>query len=284
MLRRAALASLAVATLLVAACGHQVTPDPGSRGSTVTNNLSGHTIVRFTTNGPLDFVNYTYAIVIDACGLGEPYPQAYQTSLNSNTYAFLVGGQYGSVLPALFQYIITPGQSNSLNPQLVPANPSTESFQPNYQNANNTFQLDFLRQQLNNPKGVAQPCPTGTSAPSASPVAAPSGSPGASPAASGSPGASPSPSPSGASASPTPTSLATSNGQVTTWSINFFTISNTNATPVDSLGTYGAQDASFVFTLDTTKSSFNQITRPAGSQVPADPRAAIGGGEIDNYP
>ncbi|MBD5656701.1 MAG: hypothetical protein IAI50_16200 [Candidatus Eremiobacteraeota bacterium] len=95
LLRRLAIAVFAVAVSLVVACGHEVTPPPSY------SDLAGDIVVKFRVNGTLDFADYTYAIVIDTCGLGTPLPQAGNTSINRYSYAFFVGGSYGIALPQL---------------------------------------------------------------------------------------------------------------------------------------------------------------------------------------
>ncbi len=251
MLRRVAFATFAFAIVLVVACGRQVTPDPTlSTGS----NLAGRMVVRFRTNGQLDFNRYTYAIVIDTCGGKPPYPNAFATTFNDYSYAFLIGGSYGTAQPALLQYIITPGASNSLNPQSVPLGASTTQLVLNSNQQNSEFQLTFVREQLNNPLRVGQPCPNITPAPGAT-----------------SPGAAP---PSAA-----PTTLAQQ-----TWYFNFFSIDNTTKAVLDSLGIGGAQDTSFNgIGIQTNLTNQYPIFRPAGSIPAGDPAAALNGGQIDNY-
>jgi len=262
MLRRAAVISFTFAIVLVVACGRQVTPEPGLKNT----NLAGRMVVRFRTNGAMDFTKYTYAIVIDTCGNGTPYPDAFATTFNNYSFSFLVGGIYGTAGPALVQYIITPGTSNSLNPQQVPLGASTTQFVTNSNQQNSEFQLTFVRQQLNNPLQVAQPCPNipapGTgAAPAATPTATAAASPG----------------------------FIAPNAQPTTlaqrfWYFNFFTIDNATRQVVDSLGVGGARDASFNgigIAVDTTNNY--PIFRQAGSTLPADPMAQIAGGQIDNF-
>ncbi len=265
MLRRVALVTFALAIVLVVACGRQVTPDPTLK---MASNLAGRMVVRFRTNGPLDFNKYTYAIVIDTCGGKTPYPNAFATTFNDYSFSFLVGGSYGTALPALVQYIITPGASNSLNPQGVPLGASTTQLVLNTNQQNTEFQLTFVREQLDNPLRVAQPCPNITAAPAtASASSAPSTAPIA--------GASPSPAPPNAQ----PTTVAQQY-----WYFNFFTIDNATKVVQDSLGIGGAQDTSFNgIGIATGVTNQYPIFKPAGSIRPADPAAQLNGGEIDNY-
>ena len=269
MLRRVALAFFAVAIAFVVACGHQVTPEPNSLAN---NNLSGKIVLTFRTNGPLNFNSYTYAVIVDTCGEGTPYPNVYGTSFNGYSFAFLIGGQAGQAFPVLDQFILTPSQQNSLNPITVPANPNLESFTPNYENLTNEFQIVFSREQLDNPLGVSQPCPNITPIPTT----------GVSPTASASAGASSAP-----SASPSPvagaTSMPTTSAQIN-WYFNFYSIDNTGKIVLDSLGQGGATDNSYDAPgIDTQATGQYPIFKATGGTTPSDPSAQIEGGEIDNY-
>ncbi len=259
MLRTVALASLACATtVLVAGCGRQITPSPSSTNA----NLAGHILVRFRTVGKLDFTKYDYAVVIDACGGGTPYPNVYASTFTDYTYSFNVGTtSYGAAttFPILLQYLLTPGVSNSLNPQVVPISASLTTFNPNSAATGgnvqgNEFTLIFDRLQLANPKVATNPCPTNIT-----PVNGPA--------------------------------ATTPGQQTTTWSFNFFTIAQNAAgqyTVLDSLGFGAGQDVSYNQAIvDTLVGSQQQIikTPDTGSGgPPSDMSAQILGGEIDNYP
>jgi hypothetical protein len=272
MLRRIALASFAVAVAFVVACGHQVTPNPTGAN----NNLSGKIVLTFRTNGNMNFSQYTYAVIVDTCGVGTPYPNVYGTSFNGYSFAFLIGGNSGQAFPVLDQFILTPSQQNSLNPQVVPANPNLESFEPNYENQGNQFQLIFARAQLDNPLGVSQPCPNITPAPSNG------SSPSSTPSAAASTGASSAPS---ASPSPSVSAMPTTAAQVN-WYFNFFVLDTAAKTVLDSLGQGGATDNSYdAPAINTQTNSFNAIFKATGGTGgPSDPSAQLAGGEIDNYP
>ncbi|MDQ2858095.1 MAG: hypothetical protein M3R53_05505 [Candidatus Eremiobacteraeota bacterium] len=166
MLRRAAVVTFALATL-VAACGRQITPDPSGK----TNNLSGETVVRVATAGPLDFNTYTYAIALDTCGPGVPYPQAAFTGYLNYSYVFFIGGFAGTAAPELFEYYFNSGNITTL--QVNNLNPSTTAFVPNFNNQSTQFQFTFLRADLNNPLNIPQPCPNTTAPPSGQPTAPP---------------------------------------------------------------------------------------------------------------
>jgi len=271
MLRRAAIASFAVAALFVVACGHQVTPNP------TTNDLSGHVVVKFRVNGTLDFTDYTYAIIVDTCGNGTPYPQAYQTTLNSYSYGFFIGSAFGTALPELIEYFVNPNSSGSITSLLVPENPSDEQIIPNDNGLGNEFELIFDRAELDNPLKQAQPCPN---IPAASPV--PSSSAGASPTATAtaSPSASASPA---ASATPSPNGLATTSAQQY-WAFNFFTIQS--KTILDSLGLGGPVDTNYNSAIIDTNlvQDIPVFKVVGGTGIPGNPAAQLSGGEIQNYP
>jgi len=273
MLRRAAIASFAVAALFVVACGHQVTPNP------TTNDLSGHVVVKFRVNGTLDLTDYTYAIIIDTCGNGTPYPQAYQTTFNSFSYGFFIGGSFGTALPQLIEYFVNPNSSGSITYVTVPENPSNEQIVLNDNGQGNEFELIFDRAELDNPLRQAQPCPN---IPAASPV--PSSSAGASPTATATATASTSASASpAASATPSPNGLATTSAQQY-WAFNFFTIQS--KTILDSLGIGGPVDTNYNSAIiDTNISQDIPIFKAVGgTAVPSNPSAQLSGGEIINYP
>jgi hypothetical protein len=232
-------------------------------------------VLTFRTNGAMNFSMYTYAVIVDTCGEGTPYPNVYGTSFNGYSYAFLIGGTSGQAFPVLDQFILTPNQQNSLNPQVVPANPSLESFTPNYENQTNEFQLIFARAQLDNPLDVTQPCPNITPAPSNGT------SPNASPSAVASTGASSAPS---ASPSPAVTSMPTTAAQVN-WYFNFYTLDTAAHSVIDSLGEGGSTDNTYdAPAINTQTNNFNAIFKATGGTEPSDPSAQIAGGEIDNYP
>jgi hypothetical protein len=257
MLRRIGLASFVAAVALVVACGHQVTPEPNLDTN---NNLAGKMVIRFRTNGPLNFNTYTYAIVIDTCGVGAPLPNVYGTSFFGYSYSFLTGGSYGTAIPALLQYIITPGSSNSLNGQPVILSSTNTELILNSNGQGNEYEIVFTREQLDNPLGVTQPCPNITPAPTASPV---------------------SPAPTGAT--PTPTSQPTTSAQQY-WYFNFYTINATNKTIIDSLGIGGPTDNTFNGVgVETGTTNSNPVFKATGGAEPSDPSAQIQGGEIDNY-
>jgi len=274
MLRRVAIVSFALAAALVAACGHQVTPEP----SVLNSNLTGKMDIRFRTVGSLNFTTYTYAIIIDSCGGGVPYPNTFATSFNNYSYGFLIGGRYGSIAqPQLLQYYVAPNSNGNITYLSKPLDPTTIQFNPNSNGQGNEFEIIFDRSLLDNPFNVAQPCPNLTPPPSGSPTA--SAVPTATPTATASPTPSATPTQVVGNPNPQATTVAQS-----TWLFNFFTIDQNNVVQ-DSLGVGGARDTSYPGDpIDVNQLVFDPIFRPAGSQTPSDTAAAILGGEIDNYP
>jgi hypothetical protein len=146
---------LALATLDLPACGHQVTPEA------FTSILSGSMVIRFRTKNVMDFTNVKYAIVFDTCIPGsEPYPNAFATGYTNYSYAFVVGGSGAVALPTLYQYILTSG---AITPVSAPLQPQTIQLQLNDNNLGTEFSLTFPRSQLTNP--LQQPnggCSSGT--------------------------------------------------------------------------------------------------------------------------
>ena len=209
-------------------------------------------LVRFRTNGPMNFGRYDYQIVIDACGGGTPYPNPNTTTYLDYTFSFNVGtSPFGlaTTFPILIQYIVTPGTSNQLNPQIVRTSSSQTTLTPSDNGQGTEFALVFPRALLNAPLGPsALPC-------------------------------------SSSRLSPAPTMLASR------WKFNFFVIdpsalnSPTHGV-LDSLGTGGPTDTSYNGAIiDTTTQNNTPIIKVTDiTGFPSDPNAQIAGGEIDNYP
>jgi hypothetical protein len=238
-----------VASLWLAGCGRQVTPNPSMP------DLDGRMVIQFSTQGTMNFSAYNYVIVFNTCGLnGEPYPNAFNTSFYNYSYAFVLGAQTNgqfTALPTLYQYLTVAGTTN-LNPEAVTIGPTTvNAIYPFGQS--NTFQITFLLTQLNDPAGAHPACPPGGGP---SPTPAPSNPPG-----------------------PGPT--ATPNYNVSTWWINFFVV-NSAGVVQDSLG--GPTDSSqFQFSLNVTQGGQFPLNRFAGAAGPSDPAAFITGGQVNNY-
>jgi hypothetical protein len=268
-LRKVALGAFALATALVVACGHQVTPEPNLANS----NLAGDVLARFDTVGTLNFTSYSYAIVINSCGSGlVPYPNVYGTSYQAYSYVFFVGGSTsGSSQVTLYEYYYTNNTPTRLQ---IPINPSLIQFNPDSNELNTEFTLIFSRSLLNNYFHLAPPCsnatqppatptPIGTVAPTIAPTS----------------GASPVPT---TTPVPSPTTSAQS-----TWIFNYITFSGTPpvGVPQDSLGVGGPTDNTFQgIDIDVNTLDFDPIFRNTPNQIPNNQSAQIAGGEIDNYP
>jgi hypothetical protein len=291
MFRRLSAISLALASSLVVACGHQVTPNPVN----AFGDLSGFMQVKFQTSGPIDFTNFTYVIAVDMCGNGVPYPNAYASgSYASYTYAFLVGGgTLGTAQPDLLEFYLNPSSSGALTEvPLGTLNSSTAQFEYPYNGQNTEFEFTFRRSLLNNPLNLNPACPgeSATPTPTASPTATPTGSAGPTPtpvstgAATATPSASPSPSP-----SPTNADLSTGVSvppYLTTWTFNMMTFPAGSHQPaVDSLGLGGGQDVSYsglqVYTPTQGEYTYN---RPPPYTIPSNPSSYITYVEVDTYP
>jgi hypothetical protein len=273
-LRRIALAVFALATSLVVACGHQVTPSP------TFSDLAGDIVLKFRVNGTLDFNDFTYAVIIDTCGNGTPYPEAYKTTYNSYSYGFFIGASFGTGLPQLVEYFVNPNSNNSITYVTVPASSSLEQFIPNDNGQGNEFELVFSRAQLDNPLNQAQPCPN---IPPVKATATPTAAAGASPSATPTSlatvaGASPSPSP-----TPTPNPNPTTAAQAS-WAFNFFTIQS--GIVQDSLGQGGATDNNYNGAIINTNQTYDTpVYKTIGGNgaPPPNPAAQLSGGDIQNY-
>lgn len=284
MLRRAAVATFVSAILLVVACGRQITPEPSS------SNLAGHVVVRFRVSGPLAFTKYDYQILIDTCGQGVPYPNPAVNSYNNYGYSINVGASpfgVATVYPVLIQYLHTTG-SGGLSPQQIPLSPSLVSLETNSNGQGNEFEVIFDREYLDNPLGVAQPCPTFTQPPASTdraaiPQVAAGAPPLAKPAERIARVTAVRPQ---AAASTAPAPQATLPIQ-STWTMNFVVLTAPPATPLDSLGVGGPTDVSYGgIVVDTQSLQQLPVTKiPDGQGPPTDPSAQIiSGGEVDNYP
>jgi len=286
MLRRVAIVSFAIAALLVVACGHQVTPSPNP----LNNNLSGHVVIKFDTVGQLDFTDFTYAIIIDTCGTNPPtpYPQAFTSgSLFAFSYAFFIGGKFGTALPQLVEYFVNPNSNGTIQSVDVPENPSLEQLQLDDNGQGNEFELIFDRAELDNPLNQAQPCPLLSPLPvSPSPSSSAGSSPTAGPTSTASARA-PYVATATPVASPTASPTATPAGPPTTsaqqyWYFNFFTIQGT--TILDSLGIGGPTDQTFNGVgMETNTTNDYPIFKATGGVEPSNPAAQLEGGNIQNY-
>ncbi len=251
MLRRAALVTFASAVVLAAACGHQVTPSP----SAANNNLAGSMLIRFRTVGAFNFTKYDYAIVINTCGGGTPYPNVYATTFLNYTFSFDIGTTRFAAatnFPILVQYLLRPGTSNQLNPTNVGISPTEYTFNPNSNGQRNEFTLTFPRALLADPLGPSNlPC-NGPLQPSGSATTLPS---------------------------PFPTTQAQSR-----WAFNFFVVDPISGRPQDSLGPDGPTDNTYSqAVVDTTTTNVTLANKqPTILGATSDSSAQLASGEIDN--
>lgn len=235
--------------------------------------------VKFSVAAPFNFQKYSYAIVFNTSGDGNtPRAQGASNNYLGYSFAIIVSGSGGSVTANAYAFV-RPNNNPSQQPTLFPINAAQQQLvldNINSNGQNTEFALHFARL-------IASAFVT----PAPSPTASVSASPSASPTASASPSASPSGSPSASpSASPTPIP-----GLATNWQYNFFVVTGSIQSGgtlqiVDSLGSFGANDASYVnpAPLDTTTAFDIPIIAQAPSAPFSDPSEQITGGEIANSP
>ncbi len=157
-----------VAALTLAACGRQVTfPNPSSGPGGV---MPGFMQIKYRTTDSMDFQNVRYFVVFNTSGDGrEPYANAFQSGYANYSFAFMVGGNGGTLSqPVLFQYIrnLSTGQINAIS---VPYTTQQVQLVPNSDGNNRQFTLLFARAVFSNAFGPS-PSPTNSSAPP-SPIA-----------------------------------------------------------------------------------------------------------------
>ena len=245
---------------------------------------SGFMQAKFQINQPFNFQNYSYVIVFDTAGDGyTPDANGTQTAYRGYNFAIVISGASGAVTATPY-YFYRP--SNNAAPILLPvtAVAGQLQFTLNSNGQNTQFQVLFNRVLAS---AFSTPTPAGSA--TASPTPTPTPSP--SPTASGSPGASPSASPTA-----TPPNLVS-----TTWTFNYFVVqgsiqqgvaliggvsgANGAGYIVDSLGSGGANDATYTSpALDTTASFDTGPFYPQAGTHASDPSAQIQSGEISNNP
>lgn len=231
--------------MLLSGCGRQVTGLGLANGGIVP---SGQTLIRFETAGALNPQRYSYVIVFNTTGNGQqPYSLGYNSDFKDWSFFFQLGGA-GNALsaPVLWQVYQDPANGS---PKLfnIAYPTGTVNFLPTIPNANatNGFQITFNRCLLDRAP------PTSTQLPPA-PI----------------------------TNCPPYTYIATF------WNISLFTIDNTNgqATPVDSLGTTGPNDTSYVFGIQTAYVVDTNKFKPVGGGSPQDASAQITGIEVFSTP
>jgi hypothetical protein len=233
-------------------------------------------LIRFNIQGPLDFTNYTYAIVFNTSGVGgTPYANTqFQGGFLNYSYGWFVGGAFGTVQspPVLVQYYVTPGNASQASTQqiVVPLNLATLTLNSNGQN--NQFTLLFNRGLLDRPPiATSGPSPTPTPTSTSTSTSAPTPTP---------TGATPSPAPSGSNSCSTQYAFICD-----VWFVNFFVLDR-NGVPLEALGLNGRNDTTFQLALPTNTSFdfVQQLSVPAGAVQTGNGSTQITGGEIQNNP
>ena len=233
-------------------------------------------LVRFRTQGDMNFGQFQYVVVFNTSGNGqEPYANANITGYANYSYAFVITGSNATVsLPKLIQYFQNPTVLGGISTVQVVYPPQLVTFipPPSSNGSNREFTLIFSRSLFNQPNPAASPTPLPTMTPSPSPSPVPSLTPTPNPGAS-------------ASATPSPSPSPTASGLSPIWTMNFFT-TDASGNPIDSLGVNGAMDTSYLLKFDVTQNFDlrDQLTKATGSAGVFSQSAAIAGGEIQNVP
>jgi hypothetical protein len=243
--RRLVTAVVVAAMVVLSGCGRQVT------GLDIPNGVAGvapgQTLIRFETNGPLDFQNLSYLIVLNTSGNGnQPYAQGFNSDFKDWTHFFIVGGGANFAnSPQLNQVYLDP-TTGSPTHYAPPVPVGFITFLPSTPSANSqfAFQITFNRCVLDvpPPSRTAQPpvCTNGTGPPF--------------------------------------------NFIASNWNISLFTLDKT-LTPVDSLGTNGPFDTSYKpFIIDTTQPVNTNYFKPGSGSSVSNPSASIVGVEVLSAP
>jgi hypothetical protein len=242
--RRLVTAVVVVAMLVLSGCGRQVTGLNVPSG--VAGVAPGQTLIRFETNGPLDFLNLSYLIVLNTSGNNnQPYAQGFNSDFKNWTHYFIVGGGANFAnAPQLNQ--IFPDPTTGAPTHYAPPVPTNfVTFLPSAASANSqfAFQITFNRCVLDlpPPSTTSQPpvCNNGTGPPF--------------------------------------------NFIAPVWNISLFTLDRT-LTPIDSLGTNGPNDTSYKFFIDTTQPVNTNFFKPASNSSVSNPSAQIVGIEVLSAP
>jgi hypothetical protein len=254
--------------IVLAACGRQVTglgvPDAGSI-------QPGHMLIRFRVAGPLDFTNVQYVMIFNTTGNQiEPYPQGIQSGFLNYSFALVAGGNNYASEPLLYQYYLAPGTTSGIQTFRITIPPQLINYVPNSAgnpSGGGEFTVNFDRSLLYgvNPGGSPAPVASATPTPVASATPTPV-----------------------ASATPIPIVTLNPNVQPTTaaqhvWAINFIT-TDPNGVPIDSMGIGGPTDTTFSYTVDTTQSVDNVITKAVGTSTVQNLSAQLQGFEVINAP
>jgi len=150
-----------ITTLVLVACGRQVTPD---RTGPQVGVLPGRMLIRFDTASPMDFQNYRYLVVFNTSGNGGvPYSNGFNTGYANYSFIFAVSGNSGQVLAQLYQIVQQPGGASGQPSQvLLQTSPIQVQFNPNSNGLGTEFTINFDRTLM---FGIGTPSPGPTSSP-----------------------------------------------------------------------------------------------------------------------
>jgi hypothetical protein len=254
MIRKVGFSLVFVTAIIVAACGRQVTPNPPGTGPG--GLLPGFTSIKFDVAAPFNFSSYQYFVVFNTTGNGQTPLTNPQTNNWANySFAIEVGGNGGSTFAGPIEFLRTPGFTGQ--PALIHLGATPQQFQyiANSNGTGTEFTIIFQRiifSGLNSPT----PSPAPSTSPTPTPSVGPSGSP-----------------------TPNPVKI--------NWLFNAFTTqSNANGQIqfVDSMGTFGPTDTTFVSPNLAMNTCFDQVVQAQSLALQIDPPAQIESVEIANNP
>lgn len=161
MLRKLGL-SVLITTLILVACGRQVTPDRSSGGQS--GVLPGRMLIRYRTAFPMDFQNIRYMVIFNTSGNGgQPYANGFNTGYANYSFIFVVGGFNGVVQANLYQIIAQPGGAAGQPSQVqLQFGPQQVQLLTNSNGQNTEFTLTFDRNLMFGiPGATSSPQPQG---------------------------------------------------------------------------------------------------------------------------
>ena len=132
-MRRAVMAVVVAAMMMLPGCGRQVT---------------GLNVIRFETAGQLDFQNVSYLMVFNTSGNGQqPYAQGFNTDFKNWSVYFIVGGGTNFANAPGLEQVFTNPASGSAQAFNVVYPTSVVNFQPSIPTGNSAFgfQITFNR-------------------------------------------------------------------------------------------------------------------------------------------
>lgn len=147
---------VAVAAMLVAACGRQVTPNPPGLGAG--GAPPGYMAVRFDVNSTLNFSNNEYMFVFNTAGTGQtPSTDTVQTNWAGYSFALVALGRAGVAGAEPVQFV--PQRNPKAPPVWHPlgSTPQQFSFNPNSNGLGTEFSMLFQQSVL---AGMVTPSPS----------------------------------------------------------------------------------------------------------------------------